>query len=512
MESSPTPRIKSQSALQHRQEEMQQQTKFFKLAVPIALVFHGLTIGGLFMLSQRAVPEVAAEEVEIIADNTPPEPKETPQPIDPNGPGSDFAGGGGGGGSSKFSLFQTEGGTKDSNNIAALGNPFRQPDVIPESAPLVNSEPAETVPQDAIDPEEKPKEISKPDSKDKPPSIEKSKPSLSQSTEPPKPGELDGTKNGTGSKGDPNGGKLNPNAASGVGKAGGAGAGKGPGNGTGIGTGNGSGDGSGQGPRNGNGTGKSGSQPVAPVPQSVSQPASQPVSQPKPVAIVTQPEPAKKGPKCVENCGLDEYLGAEGSLRISQEIDKNGNVTPKLLQSSGNSELDRKALEAIQRRKYETSDDGYSNNIRVTSQQEGSDFARQQEDRRRQEQSDRNAINRDRILQDQERQTREVEKPTVPIESSIPEPIIKPAPESIPNPIAAPIPEPIAPPIVQPVAPAPEPIAAPAPESIAPPIAEPVAPVPESIPEPVAPIPIPEAVPIVPVPEPAPTSPQLISP
>ena len=508
MESSPTPRIKSQSALQHRQEEMQQQTRFFKLAVPIALVFHGLAIGGLFMLSQRVVPEVVAEEVEIIADNTPPELKETPQPIDPNGPGDDSAGGGGGGGSSKFSLLQTEGGTKDGNNIAALGNPFSQPEAMPEASPLVNSEPAETVPQDAIDPEEKPKEIAKPDSKDKPPSIDNLKPSPSQLTEPPKSGELDGTKNGTGSKGDPNGGKLNPNAASGVGEAGGADSGRGLGNGAGIGngsgsgngTGSGSGNGSGQGNRDGNSTGK-------PTSQSAPQIAPQPGLQPKPVAIVTPPRPAKKGPKCVENCGLDEYLGAEGSLRISQEIDKNGNVTPKLLQSSGDPELDRKALEAIQKRKYETSDDGYSNNIRVTSQQEGSDFSRQQEDRRRQEQTDRNAIDRDRILQDQERQTREVEKPIAPVESPILEPIVKPVPDSIPDPVPEPIAQPIAPLIVEPVAPAPEPIAVPIPEPIAPPIAEPVAPIPEPIPEPAAPILVPEAVPIAPVPEPAPTLP-----
>ena len=277
MESSLTPKIKSQSALQYRQEEIQQQTKFFKLAVPIALVLHdGLMLGGLAMLSQRVVSEVSAEEVEIIADNSPDEQKALSKSIDLNGQGGDVVSGGGGGGSSKFSLFQAEGGTKDGNGIAALGNPFSPTatttaatsaaNITTEATTLVNSEPADTILQDAIDLEEKPKKISKPEPKDKPPSIDNLKPSPSKSTEPPKSGELDGTKNGTGSKGDSNGGTLNPNAASGVGKAGGAGSGKGLGNGTGIGNGSGSGNGPGsgsgngfgQGNRNGNDTGKTG--------------------------------------------------------------------------------------------------------------------------------------------------------------------------------------------------------------------------------------------------------------
>lgn len=95
MESSLNPKTHFQSALQSRQQEQQRQAKFFKVAVPIALVFHGLAIGGLTMLAQRKVPEVAAEEVEIVVDNTTDQ-KDEPQPIDPNGQGGDLAGGGGG--------------------------------------------------------------------------------------------------------------------------------------------------------------------------------------------------------------------------------------------------------------------------------------------------------------------------------------------------------------------------------------------------------------------------------
>lgn len=45
-----------------------------------------------------------------------------------------------------------------------------------------------------------------------------------------------------------------------------------------------------------------------------------------------------------------------------------GTVIPKLLQSSGDPELDRKALEPVSRRKYEASEDGDRTTIRVTSQ------------------------------------------------------------------------------------------------------------------------------------------------
>lgn len=63
-------------------------------------------------------------------------------------------------------------------------------------------------------------------------------------------------------------------------------------------------------------------------------------------------------------------------MRISQEIGKDGIVIPKLLQSSGDPELDRKALEAVSRRKYEASEDGDRTTIRMTSQQEEADFQR----------------------------------------------------------------------------------------------------------------------------------------
>lgn len=487
MASSLNPKNQFQSALQSRQAEQQRQTKFFKVTVPIALVFHALAIGGLTILAQRGVPEIAAEEVEIVADNPPLEPKETSQPIDPNGQGADLAGGGGGSGSNKFSLFQTEGGASDGNNIAALGNPFTTPEApnevttpVPEASAETPAIP-ETIPEESKKPESKKLESKKLEA----PKTESKIPSKDP-TASLKMGELNGKKEGKGDKGDPNGGKLNPNAPTGAGKAGGTGSGRGPGNGSGTGTGNGSGSGSGS----GSGTGRLGNPGQTPIGKPSE---SKPERKPEPTAIVqqTQATPKKKSPKCIENCDFNEYLGAEGSLRISQEIDKNGNATVKLLQSSGDSELDRKALEAIKRRKYETSDDGYSSNVRVTSQQEGSDFARQQEIRRQQEQSDRNAINRDRILQDPERQTREAGKPPTPVVPAEPapigpEPVVKPVSAPVREPILVPIPEAIVQTIPEPVVPTPvtpEPII----EPIAP-VVEPVAPVPVA--EPIAPLPV----------------------
>ncbi len=497
MEATSKPEIQSQSILQHRQQEQQRQAKFFKWALPIALVIHGIAIGGGAFWVNRAATTPVIDEVEIIADDQPKTLDEKPdvmanQPIDANGQGGDFTGGGGGGGSSKFSLVQTDGGSAEGNNMAALGSPFSIPDATTGATtgamPIGNSEPAETVPEEAIVPEEKPK----PQPKSEPNAAPKPQPLMPKSDVFLKKGELTGQQDGKSEKVDPNGGNLNANAPTGAGRKGGTGTGRGWGRGSGVGNGIGSGTGDGI----GNGTqkkGNSGRPGIKPIEKTVAKPVEKPIDKPASVAIVTPPKPvAEKGPKCIENCSLDEYLGAEGSLRISQEIDKNGNVIPKLLQSSGDPELDRKALEAVQKRKYETSDEGYTTNLRVTSQQEGSDFARQQEARRQQERADREAINRDRALQEQERQTREAEKPrSEPIQAPIAEPVAEPVAAPATKPVAAPIAEPVTKPEPEPVV---IPVAKPEPEPVAP-IVEPIpafipAPVVPVIPEPVAPEPV----------------------
>ncbi|MCX5964598.1 MAG: TonB family protein [Cyanobacteria bacterium] len=484
MESSSLSQSSIPSALQQREQERQRQIHSFKFTVPIALALHlSLGLGWASLIAKNMV-DSPQEEVEIIVGDTPKE--------------NLLESGGNGGGSSAFSLFQGNGGAAsgnvDGNNVATLGNPFS----IPEPSPAVEPSPVENIAA-PIEPDIKPidpvtkaspevpqepkleikkKREEKVEEKSQDKSDPNSKTDLKTDKKtgvvPVKLGQFDGSASGKGGKGDRNTGKLNPNAANGWGQGAGVGSGSGA-----VGTGNG----------NGNRLGRSG----LPNNSNQTKPNQMPLEASKPIVPVVmnpsaQSKPAaKKGPKCVENCGLSEYLGAEGTLRISQEISKDGTVIPKLLQSSGDPELDRKALEAISRRKYEASEDGDRTTIRVTSQQEGSDFQRQQESRRQQRQAEQDTIARERTSQEQEQQNR---KPVVVPGSTAPESI---APESMapsPEPIPTPVPSIISPPVLLPVMPEP----APTPESA--PVA-PVAPVSESVsvPAPLAPSPEPLAPP-----------------
>ena len=472
MQTSLIPETPVQSALDHRLEETKQQQKFFKFTLPIALILHLGAIAGFANISRHIAIDPAQDEVEIVADDQL-EPKPDPtQAIDSNGQSGDLAGGGGG--SSRFSLSQTAGGTTDGNNIAALGNPFTTTptEAVPQVQPEMPTMPVESVPENAIEPEQK-TPIEKPPEKNKETSSNISKTDEKSTQNPPttptptNPGQLNGKEEGKGTKGDPNGGKLNPNAAAGEGRSGGSGTGKGD--------------------NSGSGTNSSGKQPgisggsnVTPI---LSKPQSQSESQPQ-AKITPQLIQKKQARKCIENCGLNEYLGSEGSLRIRQEIGKDGKVNPILVQTSGDPELDRKALEAIKNRRYETSESDTTSNIRVTSQQEGSDFARQQDDRRQRRQIEQDAIDRERAIQEQEtRKSEPVAKPVAPAPTEpIPEPVAPitpppPASEPIAAPIAPPAPDPIAPPASEPIA---EPVAPSAPEPIAEPA--PVAPDPNPLP------------------------------
>ena len=476
-----------QSALHYRQQEVKQQQKLFKLTFPIALVLHLGAIVGFTNISRHIATDPAQDEVEIVADEKI-EPKLDLSQVNPNGQSGDLAGGGGG--SSRFSISQINGGTTDGNNIAALGNPFTatSSETLPQIQPEIATMPVESTPEDAIEPEKKTRPEKSVEKKEKSTSnVSKTDEKSTQKTPftptTTNPGQLNGEKGGKGIKGDPNGGKLNPNAAAGAGTSGGSGNGRGNQNGSGSNS-------------NGMRPGTPGSPstptfPTKPIPVSSVLP-SVPKQEPK-----TQPIQKKEARKCIENCGLDKYLGSEGSLRIRQEIDKDGKVNPVLVTSSGDQELDRKALEAMKNRRYETSESDTTSNIRVTSQQEGSDFQREQDERRQRRQSEQDAIARQRAIQEQEaRKSEPVVEPA--IEPVAPTPT-KPAPELI-----TPAPEPVAP-----ITPLPEPVA----EPVAPtpdPIAEPIVPVPEPIvpaPEPAvapAPDPIVEPAPVAPAPNPVP--------
>lgn len=484
-----TPQPLSQSAFQHRHQERQQQVRFLKLALPIALVLHGITIGGGVILLGRG--GTAIDEVEVVTAD----PSATPDPTSDQMTNqlNQLAGGGG---DPRLSLFQSQGpdGKKEGNNIAALGNPFAANDL---KAPEPSIEPPQMMPSDAsteavaddttIDLDEKTIENNQKDNPKKlePKSIQSN--STDNKNNPGTLGRLDGNKEGKDQAGDLSNKPKTPNAP------------LGPGNSP---------------------TPTSSNRPQPPKPEQPkpeppkptesrppspkdTPPSATPIPTKPAIAIVNPPQPTpKKGPKCIENCTLDEYLGAEGRADLRIKVDRDGNVIEATLgRSSGNEEVDRKALEYARTRKYQPSDEGFNSNLPITSQQEGSDFARQQEERRRQEQAERSIS---------APEPRAAERPAAPIEApparepiAEPEPIAKPVPEpAVPappepsvepsvEPIVPAVPEPIAPPVAEPIAPViPEPAT---PEPVAPSVAEPIAP------EPVAP---PVAEPIAPAPEP----------
>ncbi len=470
MEAPSTPKPVSPSALQHRQQEHQRQAKFLKLAVPIALLLHGITIGGGAFLMGRGGREVAIDEVEIIAGETPTASERS----------KDQAGGGG---DPKLSLFQsqTPEGKKDGNNIAALGNPFASPDVKTPEAPSI--EPPQVMPieastepmaDDTVDPDEKPIE----DSKKKPEAKSISSNSTDNKNKPATPGSLEGEKGGKDQKGEPTNKSKDPNLPPGPGPNAIPSKPANP-------------------PKPINPPKPSDRPSPSPAPSASPKPTTPSPATPKPdIAIVTPTRPTpKKGPRCVENCSLDDYLGAEGKADIRLKIDRDGNVIEATLgSSSGNTEVDRQALEHARSRKYTPSDEGANSSFSVTSERPNSEFARQQEERRRQEKADRDRT----ISAPEPREPDRISAPAAP--EPVVEPIVKPVPEPIPEPVSKPIPEPSAPavpePVVEPVAPAPEPVAPP----VAEPIAEPAPALPEpTVPEPAVAEPIaPAAAPVVP--------------
>jgi TonB family protein len=115
-------------------------------------------------------------------------------------------------------------------------------------------------------------------------------------------------------------------------------------------------------------------------------------------------------PKCRRNCNLSEDWGIEGIVRFTFDIDAKGNVVNvRLSQSSGNAELDRKAEEALKQAKFNASEKGYSGQrIKVTSEQDGSGFQQQNQERRQIEEAKRRES--ERLAAEQERQEQAAER------------------------------------------------------------------------------------------------------
>lgn len=211
-------------------------------------------------------------------------------------------------------------------------------------------------------------------------------------------------------------------------------------------------------------------------------PDGKPGGQPGPAAVRTGPSaPApvrSQQPVCV-SCPKPKFQGTEASPRVDLRIRPDGSVEVRLRKSSGNPEVDRATLETMSKWRFDPQtvpQEGVRKRVRVTYEEDGSNFQRQNEQRRRQEAERRQ-------IAEQEQRQREAEAPTKPPASAIVEPP-KPAveepvsPVNTPAPIAAPPPAPAPEPAPVPVyepppAPAYEPPPAPAPEPPPEPVYEP---------------------------------------
>ena len=143
-----------------------------------------------------------------------------------------------------------------------------------------------------------------------------------------------------------------------------------------------------------------------------SQPSTLP---PAPTPSPPSAESNEKRPPKLEclSCPKPQYRGKEGTPRVTYDIAPDGSVTnARLRQSSGDEQTDRETLEAISKWQFNPQtipEEGRTNvKVRVTFEEQGSQFQRQNEERRRE--SER--------LAEQERQQREAER-SLPIPAAV---------------------------------------------------------------------------------------------
>ena len=99
------------------------------------------------------------------------------------------------------------------------------------------------------------------------------------------------------------------------------------------------------------------------------------------------PSPAARQPVCV-SCPQPKYRGTEASPRVDLNVRPDGTVEVRLRQSSGNPDLDRETLETMSRWRFDPQtvpQGGVRKRVRVTYEEQGSNFQRQNAERRRQE-------------------------------------------------------------------------------------------------------------------------------
>ncbi|EKQ67012.1 TonB family protein [Leptolyngbyaceae cyanobacterium JSC-12] len=193
------------------------------------------------------------------------------------------------------------------------------------------------------------------------------------------------------------------------------------------------------------------------------------------------PVPTTGKPKlvCLE-CPKPKFRGTEGQPRVTYDVAPDGRViNVRLRKSSGNPEVDRETLETLQRWRFkpETVPQGGQQDIkvRVTFEEEGSKFQRQNEQRRRQEAERRRIAEQEQERREAARQLNSAPAAIRETPAARPTPAEKPAPATEnPASIAAPPPAPIYEPPPAPVyQPPPAPVYEPPPAPVEAPAVEP---------------------------------------
>ncbi|MEA5488496.1 MULTISPECIES: energy transducer TonB family protein [Pseudanabaena] len=178
------------------------------------------------------------------------------------------------------------------------------------------------------------------------------------------------------------------------------------------------------------------------------------------------------------SCPKPQYRGKEGTPRVTYDITPDGRViNVRLRQSSGDEQTDRETLEAMSKWQFnpQTVPEGGRANVRVriTFEEEGSKFQRQNEERRRQESERLAAQEAEQRRLAAERRQREAEslKPTAVTIPVNPEPVRSPesqinSPEPVTTPVqpiinspAPTVTEPVVQQLIEPVVDNPSPIA-----------------------------------------------------
>lgn len=201
----------------------------------------------------------------------------------------------------------------------------------------------------------------------------------------------------------------------------------------------------------------------------------------------TPPPPRSQEPTCI-SCPKPQFQGTEASPRVDMRIRPDGSVEVRLRKSSGDPAIDRATLETMSRWRFDPKtvpQEGVRKRVRVTFEEEGSSFQRQNEARRRQEADRKRETERRRLAEEERRQAEERQRAPAtattesPVSPSPTTPAPQPAPSTAPETPAAPPPvmeapppEPAPAPVAEPApapAPAPEPAPAPAPVEVPPP-------------------------------------------